>query len=34
VVRLGDAEMSLYPRPIDLRIPVDAAVFEAIYFSF
>jgi hypothetical protein len=26
--------MSLYPRPIDLRMPVDGAVFDALYFSF
>ncbi len=26
--------MSLYPRPIELRMPMEMDVFEALYFSF
>jgi Uma2 family endonuclease len=33
-IRDNDIEMSLYPRPIELRMPMDGDVFEALYFSF
>ena len=34
IARFDGVEMSLYPRPIELRMPVDMAVFDALYFSF
>ena len=34
ILRSDDVEMSLYPRPIELRLPVDTAVFEGLYSSF
>jgi Uma2 family endonuclease len=34
IVRMGGVEMSLYPRPIELSMPVDMETFEALYFSF
>jgi Uma2 family endonuclease len=34
IVRFDGVEMSLYPRPIELRMPMDMAVFDALYFSF
>jgi hypothetical protein len=33
-LRFDDVEMSLYPRPIELRMPINGDVFEALYFSF
>jgi Uma2 family endonuclease len=34
IARFDGVEMSLYPRPIELRIPMDGDAFEALYFSF
>jgi Uma2 family endonuclease len=33
-VRFDGVEMTLYPRPIELRIPVEMEVFEALHRSF
>jgi len=34
VVRFDGVEMSLYPCPIELRMPMDGRVFDALYHSF
>jgi Uma2 family endonuclease len=34
VARIGDAEMTLYPGPIELSLPMDLVVFDALYDSF
>ena len=34
IVRFDGVEMSLYPLPIELRMRMDMAVFDALYFSF
>ena len=34
IVRFDGVEMSLYPRPIELRMPMDMEVFDALYHSF
>ncbi len=33
-VRFDSVEMTLYPRPIELQMPVTMAVFDALYHSF
>lgn len=34
ILRLSGIEMSHYPRPIELRMPMTMNAFEALYFSF
>jgi Uma2 family endonuclease len=34
ILQCDGIEMSLYPRPIELRLPMDMDVFEAMYGSF
>ena len=34
IVRFDGVEMSLYPRPIELRMPMDMDVFDGLYHSF
>jgi len=34
IIRFGGVELTLYPRPVQLRMPMTMPVFEALYESF
>jgi Uma2 family endonuclease len=34
IVRIQDVELSLYPGPINLQMPMEWEVFDALYFTF